>query len=313
MMTTINPVSLPKELNIQELELMVQWCTATYRSISRNDAVEWIWHAVIPREAMHHPFLMHGILALSALHLAFTSGGATKESYLMTARSHRRQARMGLAKVEANLTESNSNAVFALFNILIVFAFALPLTENPPGDQNPLDELCEVFRLTRTSADTITTAINLVSEGAMKQLVEFDDKPPRMPDTSRLAIMSLSRMNASLGMQNPEHEKEVYDTAIQHLGASLDKLARGGEIMLVAFQWIFQIPPRFIDLLRERRPFALIVLAHYVVIIHSLRGHWWMGEWAARLISHIGQHLCAESKQSINWVLDATGYCIPPL
>ncbi|KAF7589976.1 hypothetical protein BBP40_003467 [Aspergillus hancockii] len=311
-MGTISP-SLPKELNVQELELMIQWCTATYRSISRNKAVEWIWHAVIPREAMRHPFLMHGILALSALHLAFTSSGATKESYLVTARSHRSQARIGLAKVQDNVNESNSQAVFALVNILVVFAFALPLTTEPLEEQTPLDELCEVFRLTRASTDTITTAFDLVSEGEMEQLVQVDDRPPLMPDTSRLAIMSLSRMNMRLAIQKPEHEKEVYDTAIQHLGTSLDKLARGGEIMIVAFEWIFQIPPRFIDLLRERQPFALIVLAHYAVIMHSLRGHWWVGEWAARLISQIGQHLCAESKQSINWVLDATGFCIPPL
>ncbi|KAE8388276.1 hypothetical protein BDV23DRAFT_159398 [Aspergillus alliaceus] len=312
-MEAINSCPSPKELNFEELELMVQWCTTTHRSIAHSDAAECIWHAVIPREAMHHPFLMHGILALSALHLAFTSSGGMKERYLMTALSHRSQARVGLTKVQDNLNESNTNAVFALFNILIVFAFALPLTMEPLKDQTPLDELCEVFRLTKTWAGTITALIERVGDGEMKQLVEYDDSPPRMPDTSRVAIMALCRMNATLTRQNPKHEHDIYSAAIKHLGDSLDKLARGGEFMIIAFQWILQFPPRFVDLLREREPFALIILAHFAVILHSLRGHWWMGEWAARLISQISQQLGSESKQSIGWVLDATGCYIPPL
>ncbi|KAE8356660.1 hypothetical protein BDV28DRAFT_83171 [Aspergillus coremiiformis] len=313
MVETISPTASPKDLNIQELELMVQWCTATYRSISRNKNVECIWHAIIPREGMRHPFLMHGILALSALHLAFTSSGTMKEHYLMTALSHRSQARVDLAKVKANLTDSNTNAVFALSNILIVFAFALPLTMDPHDNQTPLDELCEVFRLIKASGDTIPTIIDRVSQGEMKQLVEYEDPPLQMPNTSRLAIMALSSMNAAFTTQDPDHENELYSTAIKHLGDSLDKLSQGGEIMVVAFQWIFCIPPRFIDLLEERQPFALIILAHYAVILYSLRGHWWMGEWGSRLISQVGQHIGAESKQSISWVLDATGCYIPPL
>ncbi|KAE8140770.1 hypothetical protein BDV38DRAFT_268907 [Aspergillus pseudotamarii] len=312
MMEDINAVSTPKELNMEELELMVQWCTATYRSISRDDTVDWIWRVVVPREAMHYPFLMHGILALSALHLAFNNSGTTKESYLMIARSYRSQARVGLEKVKGKLNDSNSNAVFALYHISIVSAFALPLTIEPHQDQTPLDELCEVFRLTKALGDSIPAIIDRVKIGEMKELVESSDPPPRMPDTSRLAIMALNRMNAALARQDPEHESDVYSPTIKYLGESLDKLARGGEIMIVAFQWIFQIPPRFIDLLRERQPFALIVVGHFAVILHSLREHWWMGEWGARLIRQVGQQLDTESKQSMDWVLDATGCYIPP-
>ncbi|GAB1204245.1 hypothetical protein APSETT445_002894 [Aspergillus pseudonomiae] len=307
-----NPASAPKELGVEELELMIQWCTATYRSISRDDTVEWIWRVVVPREAIHHPFLMHGILALSALHLAFDNSGTTKESHLMIARSYQSQARVGLEKVKGKLNNSNTNAVFALYHILIVSAFALPLIVESNEDQTPLDELCEIFRLTRAMGDSIPAMITGVKLGEMKELVESSDPPPRMPDTSRLAIMALLRMNATLARQNPAHESDVYSPTIKYLGESLDKFARGGEIMIATFQWIFQIPPRFVDLLRERQPFALIVLGHFAVILHSLREHWWMGEWGARLIRQIGQHLDTEAKQSLNWVLDATGCYIPP-
>ena len=37
----------------------------------RGERVLHLWSEHIPAEAVKHPFLMHGLLALSALHVAF--------------------------------------------------------------------------------------------------------------------------------------------------------------------------------------------------------------------------------------------------
>ncbi|PYH99912.1 Zn(II)2Cys6 transcription factor [Aspergillus ellipticus CBS 707.79] len=315
-MDPVAPKTPVGELNIQDLELMMQWCTTTYRSVSRNCSVEGIWQGIVPREAMRHPFLMHGILALSALHLAFSSPpGSTRDDYIRTAQTHQSQAVAGLSKATGSLDRSNCNAAFALSSIMVVFSFALPITATHTTSPHAgaLDELFEIFRFTRGSVDVQGEIIDWVADGEFSPLLEYDNSQPKMPDTSRLAIMSLSRMNATLAGRDAAHEKDTYDTTIRYLGYSLDKLARGGETMIIAFQWIFQIPPRYLDLLRERQPFALVILAHYAVIIHSLRGHWWMGEWGARLIREIGQHLGADWRDSISWVVDATGCYVPPV
>ncbi|OOF95860.1 hypothetical protein ASPCADRAFT_207194 [Aspergillus carbonarius ITEM 5010] len=311
-MDPVAPPSPAGELNIQDLELMMQWCTTTYRSVSRNSSVEGIWQGVVPREAMRHPFLMHGILALSALDLGFNSPpGPPKDYYTRTAQTHQSRAVTGLSKVAGKLDRSNCNAAFALSSIMVVFSFAFPRTTDKRGDA--LGELLEIFRFTRGSVDVQGGIIEWVAAGEFSPLLEYDNSQPTMPDTSRLAIMSLSRLNTNLASDDPAHEKDTYDTTIRYLSYSLDKLARGGETMIIAFQWIFQIPPRYMELLRERQPFALAILAHYAVIIHSLRGHWWMGEWGARLIREIGQLLGADWRDSISWVVDATGCYIPPV
>ncbi|PYH49917.1 uncharacterized protein BP01DRAFT_370534 [Aspergillus saccharolyticus JOP 1030-1] len=318
----ISPCSPPGELNIKDLELMMQWCTTTYLSVSRNSTVEGIWQGVVPREAMRHPFLMHGILALSALHLASspssttTNSGTTKEDYMRTAKSHQQQAVAGLAKVAEHLDRSNCNAAFALSSIMVVFAFAFqgnPSSTTTTRQSNALDALMDIFQFTRGSIDVQGDIINWVADGEFSPLLDYDNSQPKMPDTSRLAIMSLSRRNMDLANKDPKHEKDVYDATIQQLGFSLDKLARGGETMIIAFQWMFRIPPRYVELVRERQPFALAILAHYAVIIHSLRAHWWIGEWGTRLIRDIGLHLDTSWRESISWVIDATGCYIPPV
>ncbi|KKK13260.1 hypothetical protein AOCH_007479 [Aspergillus ochraceoroseus] len=310
-----SPTARPpaRELNIQDLELMMQWCTTTYRSVSRNSTVECIWQAVVPREAMRHPFLMHGILALSALHLAVTDNADIKDHYIRTSKDHRNQALLGLTKVSGKSKPSHCNATFTLSNILMIFSFALPEIMEPSPNRCVLDELHQVFQSTRESIDMLVNIIDSVGNGELRPLLQHDTSHPRMPDTSRLAIMSLARLNANLARQDAHHEKDLYDATIKQLGYSLDKVSQGGETMIVAFQWIFHVPSQYIELFRQREPFALVILAHYAVIIHSLRGHWWMGEWGARLIQEIGQCLDTNWRNSLSWVLDATGCYIPPV
>ncbi|KAL3476773.1 hypothetical protein BJX99DRAFT_227315 [Aspergillus californicus] len=300
-----------RELNIQDLELMMQWCTTTHRSVSRNSTVECIWQAVVPREAMNHQFLMHGILALSALHLAVTSDGDTKEHYIRMSQAHQSQALFGLRKVSGKLKPYHCNAAFTMSNLMMIFSFALSEITGQNPSRSPLDELYQVFTTTRESVDVLTDMTEWIGNGELKPLLQYDKAQPKMPDTSRLAIMSLVQLNANLAHQDPHHDKDVYDTTIKHLGYSLDRVSRGGETMIIAFQWIFQVPSKYMELYREREPFALVILAHYAVIIHFLRRHWWMGEWANRLIQDIGQHLDANWRNSISWALDATGYYIP--
>ncbi|PLB45287.1 putative Zn(II)2Cys6 transcription factor [Aspergillus steynii IBT 23096] len=306
--------SLPEDLHTRELELMMQWCTATYRTIARNDAVEWIWHAVVPREAMRYPALMHGILALSALHLSFANGSSTKDAYLRLAQAHQSLAAVGVTtKAAGSPNLADCNATFALSNLMIVYCFGCARIMGPVKDTPVLDELCRVFQCAQESADVLAVLVDRVSQGELRLLLECDNSQPKMPDTSRLAIMALSRLNASLAARDSHHEKAMYDAIIDHLGHSLDKLARGGEVMVILFHWIFNLPSRFCDLLKENHPFALVILAHYAVVIHSLRGNWWMGDLGTRVIEQIGRSLGAEWRSSIDWVIDATGCYIPPL
>ncbi|PYH82271.1 hypothetical protein BO82DRAFT_353829 [Aspergillus uvarum CBS 121591] len=150
------PCQAEPALNSQDLELMVQWCTQTYVTLSRNHAVEWIWKSVIPRRAVHDPALMHGILALSALHLAFLHPHPQRKEYLDTAQWHHHKSISGVCNIEA-LSEANASAAYALSNIIIIifFTFALPLFggsgsgggEGQPS--TPYDELLRIFHMSR--------------------------------------------------------------------------------------------------------------------------------------------------------------------
>ncbi|KAF4167254.1 hypothetical protein CNMCM6936_005504 [Aspergillus lentulus] len=299
-------------LNVHDLELMMQWCTKTYRSMSHNSDVESIWQTVIPREAMQHPALMHGILALSALHLASSTGGSMHERYIKTAKTHKDMALSNFKETFTNIDHSNCNAAFALCSLTTISSLAFPLIAGHGQTNTALDDLCQAFQVARNFMNVLAQIADQVKSGELKPLLEKDECGPKMPDTSRLAIMSLSMTNSQLANRNPKHEREMFEATIRQLGETLEKLAQGREASIVAFQWMYHIPPRFIDLVHERYPFALVILAHYAVVLHFMRSRWWMGEWGARIIQQIGRLLDSQWQQSISWVLDATGCHIPP-
>lgn len=299
-----------------DTELMMQWCNSTYRTVSRDSSVERIWQATIPQEAMHHAFLRHGLLALSALDRARTAGqGSSRDEHLKIAQMHQTQAMTGLTstrKTGLGQSQSTSNAVFAVACITILYALAYPLFKRPVGnDTATLDDLCDVFEQSRQAVAIMTEVVDDVKGGELNPLIQRDDSRPKMPDTSRLAILSLRRLNGILAAGHAHHETEVYETTMQHLSTALERLAGGGEPGVIAIRWIHSIPSRFIELVRGQQPFALVILAHFAVVLHSLRGYWWMGDWGMDVLEAIGQSLDTEWRPYISWVVDATGWHIP--
>jgi hypothetical protein len=56
---------------MKELGLLHQWSVATSLSIVNTPAVDYMWQIIFPQIALHHPFVMHGIFSLAALHGAY--------------------------------------------------------------------------------------------------------------------------------------------------------------------------------------------------------------------------------------------------
>lgn len=278
--------------------------------MTRDRATEPLWQTIIPQMSLRHAPLRHGVLALSALHLANTSSHPErKKKYLATAREHQSQALAGIPL--QNHHETQCNVILALCCLMIVFAFGYCLVDGRNEDDdhpNVLDEFLEVFKLARWVSVT-TTAIHRVADGELSSLIQSEETSPTMPDTWRVVIQTLRRQNEIEAARDPAHEHNVYDQAIEHLSSLLEQLMKGGQTrVFFAFCWSLRIPEGFLELLRQRQLFALVVLAHYTVILHLLRDSWWMGDWGTRILKEIGELLDPEWRQFISWVIDATGY-----
>lgn len=298
-----------EKLRRQEKELLTQWSNSTYDSLCPNLSAKCFWQSVAPREAARHPCLQNAMLALAALNLSSITTGGTKSqrAYRKIATTYRSKAIDAVDTTAIAIDPSNLQALFASSSIMLIFEFAFHLTL-PIDETEPLNGIQIKLQLIREIIGILEQVIKSDTEGQLTPLLDTTRIDPKMPDMSRLAILNLRRQNTLLHGSNHYHEIAVYEETIAHLENSLESLSRGGEATAIAFRWIAAVPERFLGLLEEREPFALVIFAHYAVVMHSLRDQWWVNDWGSKILRTICHHLDSHWMQRITWALDATGF-----
>jgi hypothetical protein len=178
-----------------------------------------------------------------------------------------------------------------------------PTPEKPPSSLEKLLDLFKTVRQLIPSKETLDTA----EKGELKELFTRADPYHQLPSTYTLTILSMRNLNNTTAKADPSHETKIYDEAIAYLDNSLAMLSKGGDPTMVALRWMFRIPSRYIELVEEKKPLALIVFAHYCAVLHHLRDRWWMDGLGARLVKEISQLLEPARMNSILWASDIVG------
>ncbi|KAI5357586.1 hypothetical protein Slin15195_G039460 [Septoria linicola] len=79
--STVNADTI-QHLDMDSLRYLLHFTEHTSNTLPRTRAEStWFWSSSIPHEALKHPFLMHGILGLSAFHLARTTLDPVQSAY----------------------------------------------------------------------------------------------------------------------------------------------------------------------------------------------------------------------------------------
>lgn len=294
-------------LNFNDLELMIQWCTTTFQTLSRNERTDPIWRNIVPEEALSHPFLMHGILALSSLHLARTGPEPSRRgSYLNRAVAHQNQALALFREMLGDVNESNAKAMFAFAGIVVIYTFAFPHT---PGAQDPwdcIDDLYQVLVLTRGIQQVIHAPRDFTSfllDSAFGPILQVEQTQGPMPEDTIAMLKQLREANEVCGTRDPNHELQVYEASIANLEEMLSWCYSGMRANTIAGRWAIRLDPRFMELLRERDPLALVMLAQYGVLLQYLKHRWCFDEWCVRVSKAVWAILDDEWRPLTQWAM----------
>ncbi|PYI15105.1 hypothetical protein BO99DRAFT_484733 [Aspergillus violaceofuscus CBS 115571] len=281
-----------------DLTLLARWCATTYQSLASDGRDAEIWRSLIVREAMRYcHYWTHKQDQQQLRHLAMLHWDRAR-TWL--------DNQLGPTRLEP--TRKHSNAVLALCNILMVFAFAhmqIPSSSR----ESALEDFCDIFRQLRGSPEIVVPLIDQVQPGELASLVRPEEARHRvMPDTFTLAIHALRKVNNTHpdGNLDPDaNNKRINSQAIDSLSSCLRYIAWSSRPGLIELSWLLVIPAGFVDLALNHQPIALSILAHYCVVMYHLRSQWWMGDLGTRLLKEIRQLLGRDRSGDIQWALDA--------
>jgi len=262
----------------------------------------------MPQVALGYPFLMHGILALSALHLASLETNRCGE-WTAKAFTHQALALPEFRAAMSTISKDTSHAIFAFSGIVVSYAQAtasIPASLESVGGFS-YDILPGWFYLLRGTGTLLRRTWPWLEEGPFSTLLRrsrFQIDCTCNPDDDHLAAL-LPLYSSSTEASNES------ETEMQLCLAALEELRRAsclphspchslGE-RSAAFISPLVVPEGYVHLIRTKNPRALIILAHYCVLLEQGDRSSFMHHQAEQIFCSVAQCLDESWKSWIAW------------
>ena len=282
---------------------MHHYSTVTCFEISKIPAKCSTWQIAVPREALTYHFLMHALLAISAVHLMHLSP-SKQHIYEEAATRHRNRALTTAIPFLDNITPINCHALFALSNIVSVLSLTFPHPSPSSGSglpSDPLDTTLEFFTVIRGVKTVLSSAEEWIAQGPLATFTQHNWEPSLVPlaDGVRAAFECLERR-----IEETAEEPalcEAYAGAIQRLKVAFqtDEMIRDEPGL--AFIWPVVVPERYVMELSNRTPMALAILGYYAVLLHNKDGPWWLEGRGRLLLEAVCQVIPSEWLSAVDW------------
>jgi hypothetical protein len=294
------------DLSIHDLELMhhyQQWVSPT---LSGKPPVQQIWQSAIPKEATSHSGLMHGLLALAALHRSRLDNRAVGR-YRAPAMRHQNLSLPYLRSLIVNASAENCNALFALSTIVLVFMFALPQSSISPEEFDTFKEMMTIIELVRGVRAVTEMTGTWLLQGPLRPVLlpEVWEVRSIVPEDIGNALDCLVLKNNSLVQSIAK--RATYDTAIRMLRKTFEMITLNPDDPGVGLHWAAVMERQYIDLLKAKEPMALVLLAHFGVAINASREDWWSGKCGCQLVKAVHDMLNEQWRSLIRWLLISVG------
>ncbi|PSN68570.1 C6 zinc finger protein [Corynespora cassiicola Philippines] len=299
-------------LNIGDLELLHVYHTSTCHSIVWNISLQDVLKIELPQLGFTHHFLLHGILALSALHLThFRKHKA--QHYLAQAVGHYDIALSTAMAELANISDENCEALygFGMLGCLIAFAWG-----PKPGDYLLFGErgIGEWLVLARGSNAVFQAKEHILRHGVLAGMFQTPmclRQQVMLPTKESERLLELRAQFELLHQDDPN--LPLYLTALDQLmyffSVDASKL---GSRRQATFQdivaWLHLLEDDFVDCLNARHPAALAIFACYCVLLNDIPSAWLMRGWVDHLMSGIYDSMDVEYRIWIKWPQQQIGW-----
>ena len=183
----------------------------------------------------------------------------------------------------ARVDDSNCHALFGFSCLIIILTFASS-PKSQPADFNA--DVLQWFHMLRGGKIVLDMFPEAIKCSFLKPLL---DEMAYTENTATYSIPGADRITDLFRICNiSSHERETsqaYTMAIHTLLSVFTQTSicrtRGHDGLLASLVWPVHLPPKFVDLLSEKQPEALVILAHYCVLISwgETKDNWFISGW----------------------------------
>jgi len=272
------PVFIPLNRDMDDMKLLWAYNSSTYLTFVTNlDIVDTLKHASRTRlveHALANPFLMDCILALTSLHMELTGRQELAVSHTKSI-AYRARAFEGYRKAVEASDPATFPALAACSLLLCAVSAQMFSSDDPDIRRLYILNWIVVWRGIRLVRNLIPPKL-LVDSGLetlfTRPAVDLDLSAVHIPSNLLFMVTSIKLGEVDFP------EVEIYYETLQYLGSLYKELKENGlnpvlDLRIITFYT--SVPSRFIDLARERRPRALVIIAHQLSMLKLIGSIWW--------------------------------------
>jgi hypothetical protein len=307
---SISGLLLQSQLDEIDSTLLHHYIMSTSLSLATDAKSKTVWQVTVPHIASQFPFLLHGILACAALHLAYLDPSQGRE-LMIRGRVHQDRAMPLFRSAIENPNKDNCDAVFAFSHLLVIYSFAAEREDEQLFlvESNTLEVLPNWLYFIRNGCSMLCDVWDEVESGPVGSLVSVWEIPITFSEAEQEPLMdSLVSAIPLQGFEDSWSEDvcEIYRNAATELGVafSCTQDSSAGFTAWDALRiWPMRISEAYLNLLSQRHPGALILVAHYCILLQRLDSHWYFEGRAKRLLFTVMSCLDRRWHHIVKWPL----------
>lgn len=277
---------------------MGHFTSSTAHTISSRTEVQQLWQSVIPEEAIAYPFLVHGMLALSAMHLA-SLRPSQRARYEQCCRRHQAEAIPSYRQAIQNIRPEASGPVFAMASLVALLSLAtisdnaLPREQTSSKSQPTFIDVMSIFTVIRGLEAIFLhgtplwhNIINSHYRVAVTGHTAIDSQEFELPANVELRYRQLATDCLDTLLEEDNSAKQTCLKAISYLKNIHRELLflvsrnpSDEEVNLepaYVVKWFALVSSQFFDMLRRENTAALVILGDFFVLFRLLENRWFL-------------------------------------
>jgi hypothetical protein len=257
---------------------------------------------MVNRLALQFPWLLHAMLAISARHIAVLKPEASN-FYVSEAFQLQNQAINIFNTEKLNIDETNCSAALLFSSILGRHMLVDTLAGLESDGSVLLNGYCQYVQVHRGLRAIASGSWPLLSELEIWPFMLFSgiQRPRKGRGTELQELRRWVQQSEGLDQDT----REVCLEAVNLLQVGLDDITTEKMHLRqyqMAFIWSVCNPAKFNDLVMQRLPQALVILAHYAALLHHAKGIWQIRDAGYRFLHTICSVLGPTYESQLGWV-----------
>lgn len=288
-------------VNMLHVELLHHLAFVTLPSFDKELKGVDVSFADILRHAPSAPYLINELLALGAMHLSTLRPGQDT-FYRRQATELQTHALSIFNRMNMEVNTENCVPVFLFSSILALHMLCETLVFREGDWDTFMNRFTRYLHLHRGIRAVTRNKWNLLLGTSLRPLLQEGQSIPPMNNGLGNTCNKLSDLVKAADI-SPKHVNIYLQTieALQSVFTASFSNAEGSPSFNIIVSWPVLLCSEYVELLRQRKPHALIILSHYAVLVHSRRDLWLCGDGGQFMIQGICQHLGRDWADWLVW------------